>query len=155
MSRRPSDKEVRQASYRMKQLTMIREFGWMVQGVFPTEQDQGVCFGYTIGLTEAGLPELLISGNLSPEALKSILNLAAQRHIRDEIQPGEELTGLANTSLRVLTCRPDAPVQQARNLYGKRVRVLQLIWPDKQGRFPDEEGFGGGLNIDLDPQPLY
>jgi flagellar hook protein FlgE len=41
---------------------MIGEHGWAVIGVFPTAQDDGVPFAYTVGLTDKGLPELAVYG---------------------------------------------------------------------------------------------
>lgn len=135
-----------------QQRHLIKEHGWMVQGVFPTEQDPGVAFAYTIGLTAAGLPELLISGNIGMDVTVHLLNDLAKMHLREEIKPGDEVAGIANVVFHVAECGPDVEVQQARNHYGDKVRVIQIIWPDKEGRYPGDEGFADGRD---DAQPLW
>lgn len=130
----------------------IMKHGWMVQGVFGDEGGPG--FAYTIGLTEAGLPELLISGNLDNQVAMQLLNAAAALHVANEFQPGDEISDIANVVFRVVACKPDAPVQQALNYYhdpkGSKgtVRTLQLVWPDDNGLYP-------GPFSRSDGQPLY
>lgn len=126
----------------------IKEHGWVV---FPTKDEDGARFAYTVGLTVIGLPELLITGNLDFELHEQLLNDAAQEHLRKTLEPGDLVTDIASVIFKVAQCGPDAPVQQARNLYGDRVTALQLIWPDKNGAYP------GTFRWSLKPedQPLY
>ncbi len=128
---------------------LIAEHGWMVQGVFPTETSPGAPFAYTIGLTAAGLPELVIAG-LPAETAGAILNTAARHHLTDEIKPGAVLDDLASVPFRVVAA-PSAEIQQARNIYpAAGVRAVQLVWPDDAGAFPGDGGWSLG-----DAQPIY
>lgn len=141
----PTDDQMKQDQidkYRELIQQKIREHGWMVQGVFPTTADDGPSFAYTIGMTEAGLPELLMSGNLSHELLMILLNSAAKQHLAEEIKPGDEVSDIASVTFKVVACGPHAPIQQARNYYYDpynrlgTVRAIQLLWPDKAGAYP-------------------
>lgn len=135
---------------------IILEHGWMVHGVFRTAPEDPPEFAYTIGLTDAGLPELLISGNMEPGLLMHLLNAAAKLHLADELVAGQDVEDIANVVFKVRACGPDAPVQQARNYYGDphgmlgKVQVLQLIWPDERGVYP-----GSFLWAEENRQPLY
>lgn len=134
---------------------IIRQYGWFVQGVFPTKEGDP-SFAYTIGLTEAGLPELLISGALDIKLMQDLLNDAARIHLNNELLPGAELSDIANVTFKVRACGPHPPIQQALNYYrdvnGKkgRVRVLQLVWPDESGAYP-----GPFSTLTPEQQPLY
>jgi hypothetical protein len=133
-----------------KVLPIIREHGWMIQGVFPTANDPCVGFSYTVGLTAAGLPELVISG-LPHETGGAILNDAARRHLADEILPGATVDDIASVPFRAVDA-PLAEVNMARNLYGDdRVRAVQLVWPDAGGFYPGEPGWSLGDGV----QPIY
>lgn len=127
---------------------VIAEHGWMVQGVFPRAGDEGTPFSYTVGLTAAGLPELVISG-LPAELAGELLNTAAHQSLTTEFTAGQVLTDAASVPLRVVEA-PAAEVNVAHRLYPGSVRALQLVWPDAAGVFPGDPGWSHG-----DAQPLY
>ncbi len=128
---------------------VIKEYGWMVQGVFPNGPEQGIGFAYTIGLTEAGLPELLISGTYNEQA-KNLLNAIAKRHAGQELKHGDTLDDMANVPFRVIDA-PQASVGIAERRYGAgKVRVLQLVWPDSHGLWP-----GSPFGWPAEPQELF
>lgn len=128
----PTEKQI--AAFLAKIRTQIKENGWIVQGVFPVKEgDLG--FAYTVGLTLAGLPELVISG-LWREQGQQLLNIAAQQHCREEILVGDTIEDIANVPFRAIDA-PLAEVNTARRLYGwKQVRAIQLVWPDDNGLWP-------------------
>jgi hypothetical protein len=128
---------------------IISEHGWMVQGVFPAEDDQGEPFAYTVGLTAAGRAELVIAG-LPMETAQQLLNDAAKRSLTRELRAGDVLEEVASAPLRVVEA-PSAEVNMARHLYrGRQVSALQLVWPDRDGAFPGEPEWSMG-----DAQPIY
>lgn len=130
---------------------MIDQHGWMVQGVFPTAEDHGPPYCYTVGLTECGLPELCMTG-LPPEVARVILNTAASQ-ARDSGEPfyhGQRLSHLGsllknNVTLAVVEGLPSEegvwPGMAYRFYDPFEVRLQQLVWPDDEGRFPWDEGF--------------
>lgn len=130
-------------------IELIAEHGWMVQGVFPREYDVEAPFAYTVGLTVAGLPELVISG-LPADTAYQLLDAAARESLAHELAPGRILDGIATVPFRVVEA-PGAQVNMARHLYpDRRVRSLQLVWPDKDGNYP-----GDVLWTLDDAQPVY
>lgn len=138
-----SSKQDRMQAYFQKVAEIVRRDGWMIQGVFPAGPGDGPGFAYTIGLSDAGLPELLMTGNLDHKVLQQLLNSAAAIHLKQELKPGGVVKDIASVDFRVVACGPDAPVQQAHN-YARdperrlgKVKVLQLLWPDKAGAYPD------------------
>jgi hypothetical protein len=121
----------------------------MVQGVFSTEADPGPNFAYTVGLTEAGLPELVITGLPHHDLAAELLNTAARLHLADEIRAGREVTEAATVALRAVDA-PGTIAGPAFALYGRRVRFVQLVWPDQGGAYPGDDGWALG-----DAQPLF
>lgn len=121
---------------------LIAEHGWMVQGVGGQPP-----FAYTIGLTEYGHPELLLTG-LDPRRAQPLLNDLA-RPVKDtgrRYEPGERVPEIIK-GYDVLVHGPIDPRQaqmnQALNLYGG-IDALQVLWPDKNGIFPGQSGFSLG-----------
>lgn len=114
----------------------ILQYGWVVQGVFPVK-DGELGFAYTVGLTVAGLPELVLSGAYSEQA-QNILNAAAQVHVGEELKPGVETNDIANVPFRVISA-PHAEIGIAQRMYGPRVRAVQICWPEEDGSWPPGE----------------
>ncbi|GIF75669.1 DUF4262 domain-containing protein [Asanoa siamensis] len=130
-------------------LRVIAEHGWMVQSVFPARGGNGAPFAYTVGLTAAGLPELIVCG-LPADIAGHLLNTAAHRSLGAELRPGEALDEIASVPLRVVDA-PTAPVTTAHRLYPDRtVRALQLVWPDLHGHYPGDDRWSLG-----DAQPVH
>lgn len=125
--------------YKGKVAEVIAEHGWMIQGV-----GAEVPFAYTVGLTEYGHPELLMRG-LPFKTMQGLLNDLAQpvkEHGR-RYQPGERVPEIIR-DYDVLLHGPidprDGELFQAIYLYGQ-IDALQVLWPDRDGRFPGEAGF--------------
>lgn len=130
-------------AYLVRCREIIKKYGWMVQGVFPTvNEPDDVPFAYTVGLTDAGLPELTVSG-LGPEQAMAILNTAAQQHCRQEFTAGSLAEEIAANGVvfRVIDA-PDVVMGIGQRLYGGRpLRALQIVWPDREGHFPGDPGW--------------
>lgn len=152
MSRHPhmtdAEWEARLGAYLDRCRALIAEHGWMVQGVFPTVDEPGPGFAYTVGLTANGRPELVVSG-LGYEQGGAILNAAARRHLADELRPGMVVEGIASVPFTVVAA-PHAEIGMVRNLYGDRAEAVQLVWPDRGGNYPGDPGWTLG-----DGQPIY
>ena len=138
--REVSDAMLNLDAYDRACLDVIAAHGWMVQGVLPRVGDPDVPFAYTVGLTVAGLPELVVSG--MPVGLAhEILNVAARRSTVTEFRPGQVVEDIAPFRVRVVNA-PGAEVNMARYLFSRAaVRALQLVWPDKGGAFPGDPGW--------------
>jgi hypothetical protein len=102
-------------------------------------------FSYTVGLSDDGLPELLVTG-LPPEVAQPVLNDLAVRLRRDGALPVSEpladvFAGMPAVLQEVPFARCAAYVRVAADRRQGPLRVLQLIWPDAAGRFPWEAGY--------------
>jgi uncharacterized protein DUF4262 len=119
----------------------IRRNGWAVQYV----EDDRIPFSYTVGLHEAGLPELLATG-LSPELAARMLNAVARYMAREVVPaPGERVRLSDRWVCEVVeVAQPDAHLNFAVALYGPDVRALQLVWADAQGNWPWAAEFNAG-----------
>lgn len=114
--------------YMQRLLDIIGRHGWLVQYVGPDREADRFGFGYTIGLTDAGLPELYVVAT-APADCARILNSLARRSLAAELQPGTgydvdgEMFGVAPASLDVTR----QMLRLAHNLYGQRlVAALQV-----------------------------
>jgi hypothetical protein len=126
----------------------IEKHGYTV--VFVGGDKESRPFAYTIGLTEKGYPELIVSGHISAKTAYTILSIACQHTLYKQ----EEIPLGLNSSL--YTIRTDfqsispqmveAYMGQAVLMYGngvegKRVRGTQIVWADINNKLPYEEGF--------------
>lgn len=115
-------------------LPLVRRNGWAVQGVTGRRP-----FAYTVGLTDCGLPELVVTG-LRDGVAATVLNAAAAEHLHEQLVPGARVTagGLALEVLPVAV--PGRHLLTAFAVYGDQVSALQLVWPDGRGRYPWDLG---------------
>lgn len=107
-------------------LPEVRKNGWHVHGhtIDPGRQDGNIT--YTVGLTEAGLPELALAG-LPHDIAAVILNDCARKHLTEALRPGRSYNSAGGAYLDVVDA-PGIPGPLARAMYGGRVRFLQLLW---------------------------
>ena len=129
-------------------LPTIDRHGWAVTAV---DGDRvHAPFAYTIGLTEQGLPELVITG-LPQAGAHAVLQSVAQHCLEEErLVPGTQPTvdGVEIGLEVVAVPHPEAHLFDAVSLYGTETRALQLVWQDARGRWPWDVGFRGF-------QPVY
>lgn len=124
----------------------IATVGWGITAVPEGDSDDEPPFAYTSGLSRLGVPELIVFG-LPPSTAMHLLNAVAAR-VRDGDAPiGPPLVGClaGDVPVRLRELRSDEPaaahLTYARALArGASVRILQVLWPDRDGDFPDEEG---------------
>lgn len=107
--------------------------GWAVQYV----EDDRRPFAYTIGLSEAGLPELVITG-LSPPMSVRLLNAVADYMVHKiEPAPGDTITLPDDWFAEfVEIAEPTAHLGFAVALCGPDIRALQIVWHDRLGHSP-------------------
>ena len=95
---------------------------------------------YTVGLTEHGLPELVVMAVRPPDASR-LLDLWGD-YLLDEsaVLPGETLETGPWLLEAVAVERPEQHLFVVHRLYGERLRALQLVWADARGRWPWDLG---------------
>ena len=120
---------------------IIFEHGWAVQFV----EDDRMPYANTIGLTDRGLPELLVTG-LSPQRAARLLNRVAQRAVDgDPPSAGMQLTVCAGPLVEIIEVEhPDPHMNFGLVFYGNELRALQLVWSDARGRWPWTRTFNDG-----------
>jgi hypothetical protein len=131
----------------------IDAVGWAVQYVEPGDTDDEPAFSYTIGLfTSYGHAELIIVG-MRPEIMHGVLNLVAARvrdgHTVPVDTPLDWLGGPYPIRFRQVRERAsyEAYVGRAIDFHrGQSFALLQLVWPDKEHRYPGEPGTSDSFN---------
>jgi hypothetical protein len=133
----------RLSEYLARAAEIIEQEGWLIQGVFPVEED-GDFFSYTVGLTTKGLPELIVFG-WPPEVAGVVLNDIARAAVAGTIKlaHGEVLTDFLDHGYKLTLCAVKDTREHltvANRFYGidGPVRAVQLVWPDAEHRFPWE-----------------
>ena len=102
-------------------------------------------FGYSIGMAEHGLPEFIIFGL---ENAAHALISSAIREMRDDLKAAPADGSVTNELATVPMVYRDVPAEdaakehtvQAEVRYGRAVPVVQIVWPDRNGRFPWDPG---------------
>ncbi|HEX7099363.1 MAG TPA: DUF4262 domain-containing protein [Acidimicrobiia bacterium] len=137
---------------------IIRQYGWMVQYVNGGECGVSGCdqhhdpdvpaFAYTVGMFGLGHPEFLVF-DLDPGVSAHLLNLLGER-----VREGEDF--IPGTTVEVDLGKPvnlvfeEVPnpgeiVFSANRFYQRppqvSVPVIQITYPDDQGRYPWDEGY--------------
>lgn len=121
----------------------IERYGWAVQAVGGSRIHAP--FSYTVGLTAAGLPELVMTGRKPLPAAEALNDVAARLLHAEAPAPGEHVLGDEEWFEVVEVPHPEAHLFVATGLYGEhRVRALQLVWADERGRWPWDRGHRGG-----------
>src|SRR5215213_202909 len=123
----------------------VRRCGWMIQ--FVGGQGREPSFGYTVGLHGLGHPELVIFG-LPPSDTAGVLNNLGERVRGGQNLAEGDLVRFPDWPhrLHVLPLVNPAEVLFVANRFYRRpdslsVPGLQLVWDDKEGRFPWEPDF--------------
>lgn len=128
---------------------MIETKGWALEPVAPrTDVDPPVAgYAYTIGFPERfDFPEVVVFG-LTPVAVSGLLDLVAQQLDGGvEIPRDVPLQGLFDNDLRCVFATIDVEhwaefFATGRAWHRGSFRAVQLLWPDRQGWLPHEDGF--------------
>jgi hypothetical protein len=129
---------------------MIQTKGWALEPVAPRSDTEPPtpAYAYTIGVPAAvGFPEVAVFG-LTPAAATGLIGLVVDAcRGGTEIPFGVELVGLLDNDLRCLFAPVDLDVhgaafETAASWYrGEAFSLVQLLYPDRNGFMPYEEGF--------------
>jgi hypothetical protein len=128
-------------------MALVDEHGWAVRIVVDTEGDEPN-FHYSAGITElCGHPELLVIG-LAGEVGWWVVNEYGRRCVAGEqFEPGQTyegfLEGHAVTFIDIDSKRASVEYTTWTDWYYERkgFPLQQLVWPDKTGAFPWQDGF--------------
>lgn len=113
-------------------------------------------FAYTIGLTELNMPEVIITGNMRPQVMQSLVNHVAYNWIDNGVVTGvvtdmftdkdksrdfpADLVPLDNTDESLIN---EYGVQAYRyyEQMNKVPEFVQLLWSDEKGNLPSSPNF--------------
>lgn len=144
-------------------LSVVEDHGWMVMSVAPRtdSDDPEEWWSYTIGLTKTcGWPEIIcfgLGGKIAHPVLNDTVAELKGRGIRPT--PGVILTDVLDGYEAKLI----APLPMSSDYLGSAIwfsrhyklpvppPVLQLVWPDKNGIFPDDDLCAEGVKRDQTP----
>lgn len=144
--------EARHAAYAQRLIDTIAEHGQAIQGVFPNEDGTGPQWAYTIGLSVEDHPEV-ITFSLPHEVAQTLLNDVSAMSRKEPIHVGyydDIVKGFPVAFIEADPARLEDYVNQAKNLFGEDISILQMVWPDKAGLFPWDDGYSFGPEV----QPL-
>lgn len=132
----------------------IAKFGWSVIGVFPTAEEPGVPFSYTVGLSGKGLPELAMYG-LPVRTGHQLLNMVARQMVDAGVPlaTGQRIENVLenDVALVAVAMTNTTDLNLVREVYGSVAAAVQLCWPDRDGLLPWEQGSSVGDDV----QPVY
>lgn len=124
---------------------LIKRHGWMVQAVLPGEEDDGVGFSYTVGLSSRfGHPEVFLVG-FAPDLSQQLLNIVGN-HVRDGLRFAEPVFSDVVIQSFPVAFRPATTASAfehsnaGRYYLGHSFEAVQLFLPDPSGLFPWDEG---------------
>jgi hypothetical protein len=124
--------------------TAIADEGFWI-GLVPASEE-GPSVAYTVGLYEtAGHPELLLIG-LSLEVMETVLHDCGERIRKGtRFADGGRIEGVIEGFSVALRKVADESSRKTYLPYGvahheRPFPVLQCLWPDKEGRYPDDPG---------------
>lgn len=132
-----------EADYDRLMREKIDRYGWAVQSIERSKLYPH--WAYTVGLTEHGRPELVVTGLRPHRALEVLNGVAAHLMHAPEPQPGTRQQVLDDLLVEfVALTEPSAHLFTAVALYGPSVRAVQLVYPDDRGHWPWDRGYRGG-----------
>lgn len=149
-------------------ITLAEKIEWMVQtkgyAIEPVAPDAAAAppragYTYTIGVPAlTAFPDIVVFG-LTPVASSGLLDLVVDA-LRGgiEIPLGVELVGLLDNELRCVLAPLDGTLAaqlcpNAAAYYGvATIEMVQLLYPDRQGFLPYEQGFDHRLRF---AQPVF
>lgn len=145
----------RETEERQKQIELVQEkidaYGC---AIVRNRESTIVPYGYTAGLSEKYLPELIMFGHEKMDLISVLLNHFATIWMRGRRPEMGVIEGLIRDSngnpsalkLQVVVAAAASTYMPvASELYHKKhLTVVQVMWADLNGRFPDEEGYDSG-----------
>jgi hypothetical protein len=131
----------------------IETHGQFLMAVMRDPQDGAPAFVYTIGNASRGLPELLLVGNFRPDDVGMILNCLGDimRERREPLEGEVSVGGTFPVRCRWAgaDARRDYTCHAGRWLGHDEYAVTQVLFCDREGRFPGDAGFDPAFTVPL------
>ena len=130
------------ADYLAYMRNVMDRCGWAVQGI---ERDgPHPPWAYTVGLTRLGRPELVVTGMSLHRATHLLNDMAAHALHADNPKLGERIELAGGPVIQMVqVAEPTAHLHIAAEVFGPRIRALQVVHADDRGHWPWERGYRG------------
>ncbi len=121
---------------------IIARHEWAVQGI---ERDRiHPPWAYTIGLTLRGRPELVVTGLPLARATALLNEVASHALPASALTPGEQVQLTDGPLIEIVeVAEPTAHLEVAVELFGARIRALQVVHADWHGHWPWDRRYLG------------
>jgi hypothetical protein len=122
---------------------LIACHGWAVQGI--SRDGLHPPWAYTMGLTEAGRPELVVTGMAVGRATELLNDVASHvLHAGVALTPGNRIPLIGGPTIEIVeVSEATARLVTAIDIYGSGIRALQLVHADDRGHWPWDVGYRG------------
>jgi len=123
--------------------SLMNAYGWAIQYV--DDRSPRSPWAYTVGLSQCGLPELVVTG-LPVRLAMQYLNDEASRLMHAEPpSPGETTQPVGAPRFEIVeVSQPAVHLPIAVRIGGPDVRAIQMVWCDDRGKWPWDSGFRSG-----------
>jgi hypothetical protein len=122
---------------------LLDQHCWIVVGV---QRDRyRPPYSYTVGLSDHGKPELVVTGLPHRRALDLLNDVAAHLMHAEAPVPGERVPLTGGPLIEIVrVSEPSAHLGIATMFCGPQIPAIQLVYADDRGHWPWERGFRGG-----------
>jgi len=102
-------------------------------------------YSYTVGLTNHGKPELVVTGLPQRRATDLLNDVAAHVMHADPPAPGERIPLTGGPLIEIVrVAEPSVHLGVAAEFAGPDLAAIQLVYADDRGHWPWDRGFRGG-----------
>jgi Domain of unknown function (DUF4262) len=102
-------------------------------------------YSYTVGLTNHGKPEVIVTGLPQQRAADLLSGVAAHLMHADAPTAGEQVQLTDGPLIEIVSVsEPSAHLYVAAELCGPGLQAVQLVYADDRGHWPWDRGFRGG-----------
>lgn len=129
----------------------VKQYGLAIQCVFPTAEDEGPFFMYTIGMTNIGAAEVIVFG-LSPDIMMGAINELYIDIKEGRVDRNAEILNdmlsvpiLSHTVDKKSASEYGVQAFEYYKRFGMTPTFRQLVWPDANGVYPHQEGCSKGI----------
>jgi len=121
---------------------LLDQHCWIAIGVYGERYRPP--YSYTVGLTDHGCPELLITGLEKQRAADVLADAVSDVFAGAALAPGKRIR-VGRLAVEVVqVAEPDAHLEVAADLFGQQLTALQLVYADRRGHLPWDPRFRGG-----------
>jgi len=132
--------EIETVGYLSHMQGLVDRHGWALQWVCPGEGEPSMC--YTAGLSAFDLPELVVFGPGTDDAAWLLNTLGARMRAGRRYVDGDSIDDVWRHGrlMEVLDSRDRMLVAHALSRAEQPLPALQVIYPDRDGRWPWQPG---------------